>query len=97
MRTFSLRSLITAAFLPALLLPAYLGAQAVSAHVHGVTPLNCTPANADRAGGRIILDTPAAVENAGPIQSGPIPLNTGHAAFDPDTGGGNNGSPPGCQ
>jgi hypothetical protein len=59
-----------------------------------VTPLNdCSVDNAEHSGGRIILDTPAAVENGGPIQVGPIPLNTGNAAFDPVTGAGNHADP----
>jgi hypothetical protein len=95
MRSMILRTAALATFLSTLFLPAYLAAQTVSAHVHGVTPLNCTPANSEYAGGRIILETPATVENGGPIESGPIPLNTGNAAFDPETGGGNHGYP-GC-
>lgn len=41
----------------------------------------------------MILDTPASVENGGPIKAGAIPLNTGNAAFDPATSGGNHGEP----
>ena len=91
--TLILRAAVLVAFLSALFVPMYFGAQSVSAHVHAVTPLNCTPANAEHAGGRIILETPATVENGGPIQRGPIPLSTGNAAFDPETGGGNHGYP----
>jgi len=65
-----------------------------AAHVHSVTPLNqCSVDDAEHSGGRIILNTPATVGNGGPIQGGPIPLNTGNAAFDPVTGGGNHGEP----
>lgn len=96
MGTLTLRTIVLAVSLSALFMLAYLGVRSASAHVHAVTPLNCTPADAEHAGGRIILETPAGVENGGPIQNGPIPLNTGNAAFDPDTGGGNHGSPPGC-
>jgi len=88
-----LRAAVLVAFLSALFVPMYFGAQSVSAHVHAVTPLNCIPADAEHAGGRIILETPATVENGGPIQRGPIPLSTGNAAFDPETGGGNHGYP----
>jgi hypothetical protein len=92
-----LRGAALVALLSAFFMPAYFGGKSVSAHVHAVTPLNCTPANEDNAGGRAVLDTPAAIENGGPIQRGPIPLNTGNAAFDPETGGGNHASPPGCE
>jgi hypothetical protein len=78
----------------ALLVVGYAGAAPAFAHVHAVTPLNvCSVDNAEHSGGRIILDTPAAVENGGPIQVGPIPLNTGNAAFDPVTGAGNHADP----
>ncbi len=94
MNTLVLRAAAVTALLSASLLPVYLGAEAVSAHVHAVTPLNlCSVDNAEHSGGRVILDTPAAVDNGGPIQNGPIPLNTGNAAFDPETGGGNHGDP----
>lgn len=96
MRSLTLRIIALAMLWSALFLPVHLGARTVSAHVHSVTPLNCTPANEDNGGGRALLETPA-VENGGPIQNGPIPLSTGNAAFDPGTGGGNHGSPPGCQ
>jgi hypothetical protein len=92
--TLILRTAVLAAFLSVLFLPAYFGAHSVSAHVHAVTPLNdCSVDNAEHSGGRIIPQTPAGSENGGPIEPGPIPLNTGNAAFDPATGGGNHGSP----
>jgi len=94
MDTLILKAAAVAAFLSAAFLPVYLHAESVSAHVHAVTPLNlCSVDNAEHSGGRSILDTPAAVENGGPIQNGPIPLNTGNAAFDPESGGGNHGDP----
>ncbi len=94
MNTLVLRMAAAAVVLSAAFLPVYLQAESASAHVHAVTPLNdCSVDNAEHSGGRIILDTPAAVENGGPIQRGPIPLNTGNAAFDPDTGGGNHADP----
>ena len=94
MRTLILRAGVLVVSLWALLLPVYLGAQAVSAHVHAVTPLNdCSVDNAENSGGRQILDTPAAVENGGPIERGPIPLNTGNASFDPYSGAGNHADP----
>jgi len=93
-RTFILHVGVLMAFLSALLLPGYLDAQSASAHVHAVTPLNdCSVDNAEHSGGRIILETPASAENGGPIQPGPIPINTGNAAFDPETGGGNHADP----
>lgn len=90
----ALRATVLLAFLFTPFVPAYPGAQSVSAHVHAVTPLNdCSVDNAEHSGGRGIVDTPAASENGGPIQPGPIPVNTGNAAFDPDTGGGNHADP----
>jgi hypothetical protein len=89
-----LRATVLLAFLFTPFVPVHLGAQSVSAHVHAVTPLNdCSVDNAEHSGGRIIPQTPAGAENGGPIEPGPIPLNTGNAAFDPETGGGNHGSP----
>jgi hypothetical protein len=83
------RATVLAGLLCALLLPSHAGAGIVSAHVHAVTPLNdCSVDNAEHSGGRTILRTSAAAENGGPIQPGPIPLNTGNAAFGPGGGGG---------
>ncbi len=94
MGTLVLRAGLLAAFLSALIVPLRIDLQPASAHVHAVTPLNdCSVDDADHSGGRSILDTPAAVENGGPIQRGPIPLNTGNASFDPQTGGGNHADP----
>jgi hypothetical protein len=85
---------IVLAFLSAAFVPAYFEAVPVSAHVHAVTPLNnCSVDNAEHSGGRTILQTPASSENGGPIQPGPIPINTGNAVFDPETGGGNRADP----
>ena len=79
-------------FVAALMTRAYV--PIASAHVHAVTPLNeCSVDNAEHSGGRIIPQTPAVAENGGPIQPGPIPLNTGNAAFDSESGGGNHGDP----
>lgn len=50
-------------------------APAASAHVHGITPLRCTPAP-DNAGANQTNDTPAAAANGGPI-SGVIPITMG--------------------
>ncbi|HET6968315.1 MAG TPA: hypothetical protein VFI44_08570, partial [Ornithinibacter sp.] len=44
---------------------------AASAHVHRITPLNCTPAPSN-AGANQTNETPAAAANGGPI-SGVIP------------------------
>ena len=94
MGTLVLRAMVLVAFLSILSLPVYFGAHSVSAHVHAVTPLNdCSVDNAEHSGGRIILQTPAGSENGGPIQPGPIPVNTGNAAFDLDTGAGNHADP----
>jgi len=94
MRKRVLGATVLLAILSAPFVPASLGAQSVSAHVHAVTPLNdCSVDNAEHSGGRIILQTPAGSENGGPIQPGPIPVNTGNAVFDPDTGGGNHADP----
>jgi hypothetical protein len=94
MSTLVLRAMVLVAFLSILSLPVYFGSHSVSAQVHAVTPLNdCSVDNAEQSGGRIILQTPAGSENGGPIQPGPIPVNTGNAAFDPDTGAGNHAEP----
>ena len=46
-----------------------------SAHVHGITPLRCTPAPAN-AGANQTNETPAGAANGGPI-SGVIPITMG--------------------
>lgn len=52
-------------------------ATAATAHVHGITPLRCTPAPAN-AGANQTNETPAAAANGGPI-SGVIPVvRSGH-------------------
>jgi hypothetical protein len=48
---------------------------AASAHVHGITPLRCTPAP-DNAGANQTDQTPASAANGGPI-SGVIPITMG--------------------
>ena len=50
-------------------------APGASAHVHGITPLRCTPAP-DNAGANQTDETPAAAANGGPI-SGVIPVSMG--------------------
>ena len=50
-------------------------AGAASAHVHGITPLRCTPAPAN-AGANQTDSTPASAANGGPI-SGVIPITMG--------------------
>jgi hypothetical protein len=52
-----------------------LPAGAASAHVHGVTPLRCTPAPAN-AGANQTNGTSASATNGGPI-SGVIPVTMG--------------------
>ena len=83
-----LRAAALAVLLSALIMLTYVSAESASAHVHAVTPLNeCSVDNAEHSGGRAILDTPAAAENGGPIQPGPIPVNTGNAPFGSGGGG----------
>jgi hypothetical protein len=50
-------------------------ASSASAHVHGITPLRCTPAPSN-AGANQTDQTPAAAANGGPI-SGVIPITMG--------------------
>jgi hypothetical protein len=50
-------------------------AGAASAHVHGITPLRCTPAPAN-AGANQTDGTPASAQDGGPI-SGVIPIAMG--------------------
>jgi len=50
-------------------------ATGASAHVHGITPLRCTPAPAN-AGANQTDQTPASAANGGPI-SGVIPITAG--------------------
>jgi hypothetical protein len=52
-----------------------LPAGPASAHVHGITPLRCTPAPAN-AGANQTNETPASGTNGGPI-SGVIPITMG--------------------
>ena len=50
-------------------------AAAASAHVHGITPLRCTPAPAN-AGANQTNETPASAASGGPI-AGVIPITAG--------------------
>jgi len=50
-------------------------AASASAHVHGITPLRCTPAPAN-AGANQTNETPASAADGGPI-SGVIPITMG--------------------
>jgi hypothetical protein len=50
-------------------------ANGASAHVHGITPLRCTPAPAN-AGANQTDETPAGAASGGPI-SGVIPITVG--------------------
>lgn len=61
-----------------------VSAPAASAHVHGITPLRCTPAPAN-AGANQTNVTPASASRGGPI-SGVIPVTMGGAV--PLNGGG---------
>jgi hypothetical protein len=47
-----------------------------SAHVHGVTPLRCTPAS-ESAGAARTDATPAAAANGGPLAATAIPVEAG--------------------
>ena len=67
------RTLVAAGFAASALL--LLPVSAASAHVHRITPLNCTPAPAN-AGANQTNETPASAANGGPI-SGVIPLTMG--------------------
>jgi hypothetical protein len=51
-------------------------AAGASAHVHGITPLRCTPAPAN-AGANQTDATPASAAKGGPIAAGVIPINMG--------------------
>lgn len=53
----------------------FVPASSASAHVHGITPLRCTPAP-NNAGANQTNETPAAADNGGPI-SGVIPITMG--------------------
>lgn len=59
-----------------------------SAHVHGITPLRCTPAvqNTDNTGANATNNTPAAAPNGGPI-TGLIPRDVGNAPLTVGDGG----------
>ena len=56
---------------------AVVPATAASAHVHGITPLRCTPAPAN-AGANQTDETPASAANGGPV-AGVIPITAGGA------------------
>jgi hypothetical protein len=66
------RFVASAAFAAALVV---VPAASASAHVHGVTPLRCTPAPAN-AGANQTNETPASATQDGPI-SGVIPVAMG--------------------
>ena len=69
----TLRSLVGAGVTASALL--LVPVSTASAHVHRVTPLNCTPAPSN-AGANQTNETPASAANGGPI-SGVIPLVMG--------------------
>ena len=54
-------------------------ATSAGAHVHGITPLRCTPAvqNTDTTGANRTDETPASATQGGPIQLGVIPITMG--------------------
>jgi hypothetical protein len=68
-----LRVVVATAFAASALV--LIPAGGASAHVHGITPLRCTPAP-DNAGANQTDGTPAAAANGGPI-SGVIPITMG--------------------
>lgn len=59
-----------------------------SAHVHGITPLRCTPAvdHTDNTGANATNNTPASSDNGGPIM-GLIPRDVGNSPLDIGDGG----------
>jgi hypothetical protein len=63
-------------------------AMPAAARVHGVTPLNCTPAN-ETSGACQTFNTPADSANGGPLQPGVIPIGTGNSPLQPGDGGRN--------
>lgn len=69
----SLRTLVGAGLAAAALL--LVPVSGATAHVHRITPLNCTPAPSN-AGANQTNQTPASAANGGPI-SGVIPLTMG--------------------
>ena len=71
MTTLRLAAVTTMTVAGLLLLPT----ASASAHVHGITPLRCTPAP-DNAGANQTDQTPAASADGGPI-SGVIPITMG--------------------
>ncbi len=73
----------------ALLLVALLAvalATPASAHVHGITPLRCVPADTALTGANATNSTPAAAANGGPI-TGLIPRDVGSAPLAIGDGG----------
>ena len=87
----SIRHSLLAAAIVVFLVVAGLGIGVVapaSAHVHGITPLRCTPAfqNTDNTGANATDNTPASAANGGPI-SGLIPSDVGNAPLTVGDGG----------
>jgi len=66
------RLAVSAGFAGALIV---VPATAACAHVHGITPLRCTPAP-DNAGANQTNETPASAVSGGPI-AGVIPITAG--------------------
>ena len=78
-----LRMVVATAFAASALV--LIPAGGASAHVHGITPLRCTPAP-DNAGANQTDFTPAAATDGGPIIAGVIPINMG-GNVEPNGGG----------
>ena len=75
-----MRKLLSSATLGGLLLAAALAtAPPSAAHVHGITPLDCTPANANSGANRAF--------EVSPVLTGLIPRDVGHAPLQPGDGG----------
>ena len=56
---------------------AFVPSTGASAHVHGITPLLCTPSPIEHTGANQTDSTPASSANGGPIEPGVIPINMG--------------------
>ena len=75
-----MRKLLSSATMGGLLLAAALAtAPPSAAHVHGITPLDCTPANANAGANRAF--------EVSPVLTGLIPRDVGNAPLQPGDGG----------
>jgi hypothetical protein len=75
-----MRKLISSASVGALLLVGGLAAApSAAAHVHGITPLDCTPANANAGANQAF--------EVSPVLTGLIPRDVGQSPLQPGDGG----------